>query len=112
MGKFGLGNTSLKKKMASLKQDKESLAASKTAEAGDLVPDAPKVPDADELKDAAEDRAEEMVEEAKEASGTAAFNMKTTATAVEKQKWLSYNKSFTKVLTASPNSVDPHFFVS
>ena len=76
MGKFGLGNTSLKKKMASLKQDKESLAASKTAEAGDLVPDAPEVPDADELKDAAEDRAEEMVEEAKEASGTAAFNMK------------------------------------
>lgn len=45
-------------------------------------------------------------------SVTAAFNMKTTATAVEKQKWLSYNKSFTKVLTASPNSVDPHFFVS
>ena len=43
---------------------------------------------------------------------TAAFNMKTTATAVEKQKWLSYNKSFTKVLTASPISVDPHFFVS
>jgi len=81
MAKFGLGNSSFKKKMASLKQEKEALAASKTAEAGDLVPDAPEVPDVevpdvDELKDAAEDRAEEMVEEAKEAGGTAAFNMK------------------------------------
>jgi len=77
MAKFGLGNSSFKKKMASMKKDKEALASAK--EAGDLVPDAPEVPevpDVDELKDAAEDKAEEMVEEAKEAGDSAAFNMK------------------------------------
>ena len=73
MGKFGIGG-SLKKKMASMKADKEALVAKQAASMEDTLPETPEVPDVDEMKDAVEDSAEEMVEGAKEAGESAAFN--------------------------------------
>lgn len=85
MAKFGFGNSSFKEKMRSFKKDKEELMAKKEAASVSTtdMPKVPEVPDADDLKDKAEDMKEDMEEKAgeivddvKEAADDAAGGMK------------------------------------
>jgi len=55
-----------------MKADKEALAAKEVASLGETIPETPEVPDAEGMKDAAE----EMVEDAKEAGEAGAFNLR------------------------------------
>lgn len=76
MAKFGLGNSSFKKKMASFKKDKEDFARKKAEEEAASKAVAAEI--APEVPTSVDEVTEKAIEEAKEVTDDAAGNLKWT----------------------------------